>query len=169
MATQVTMSAVLTAIQTSLITNLSDCGNGNTYICAAPLWVEAEGTKYAVQVCPNGVTRYGGIIAKAGSGYKFAGRKFGVLVSVYGNLPIDEQGRHAAALTDTSIGMLQLVNSIENQLGASLLKTELDAASFEPLNEPLQWSSTSEPIMNPDRPGQVRIDIVFTDALGLLQ
>jgi len=169
MATQVTMSAVLTAIQTSLITNLSDCANGNTYICAAPVWVEAEGTAYAVQICPNGTTRYGGVIAKSGSGYQFSGRKFGVLVSVYNNLPLDQQGRHAAALTDSTSGMLQLVNSIENLLGASLLKAELDATSFEPLNEPLQWSSTSEPITNPERPGQVRIDIIFTDAVGLLQ
>jgi len=166
---QATMSAVLRAVVADLIANITDCTTANTYICLAPTWVKSD-YAFVVQVCPGGTTRHAGVIS-AGGPEKVAGLVHSVVIAVFASVPIEQEGRAAETLTNSSIGILTKVASIEERLQSTRLRATLEALSFTALQNPLTYQSTAAPMNGTDNNyrGVVKVEIRYGDALALVE
>ncbi len=165
MAGQVTHNGIINAVQASLIANINECQAGNTHIAPFPIF-RSGFTSYEVQVCPNGMTAAGGLIAIPDAGAKLRGKIFSVRIAVFTIAPLDESGIITGALTESTIGLNQLVTKIEDHLQAAYLKSELETASLTALLEPLQLQSVSAPETNPGFPETIKVDLFFGAALS---
>ncbi|KKK96112.1 hypothetical protein LCGC14_2666050 [marine sediment metagenome] len=164
MAGQVTHNGIINAVQANLIANITECQAGNVHIMPFPIF-RSGFTSYEVQVCPNGMTADGGIIATS-VGARLRGKIFSVRLGVFSVAPLDEANIKTNALTESTIGINQLVTKVENLLQAAYLRSELETAGLTALLEPLQLQSVSAPETNPEFPETLKVDLFFGAALS---